>query len=127
LHAFLLHLGDQQLLLSSDSIIKLKLQDQSTFLTSAVTDILTTEQFNLPPPSTAFSFIWWSTVLLYNSCFAVWNFLFVQFAEGKQRTSRILLFKPWKSCQPLFSKPSGTLGRSLPNLGCQLLTKSGYL
>ena len=50
-------LNDQQSLLSSDVIEKMPPASSiSTFLTSAVTDLLSPGKFNLPTPATAFPF-----------------------------------------------------------------------
>jgi len=57
-------------------------------------------------------------ILLYNSWFAVSNFLFAQLAEEVHSTSRILLYKPCKLYQSFSYKSSEVLIRSFPNLGC---------
>ena len=59
-----------------------------------MTDLLTTGNFNVLTPATAFAFTLWPTariVMLYNTCFAVCNFLFAQFAGGMHSTRWIIL------------------------------------
>jgi len=85
----------------------------STFLTSAVTDLLTTGIFNFSPPATAFCFLLWSTdhriILPHNSCFAVSNFFHSQFAEGIYSTSKILFCKVCKLYQSHSNPPLSNL------------------
>jgi len=76
--------------------------------------------------SISISFVIHRIIILYNSCLAVCNFLFAQFAEGIHSITRILLCKQCKIYQPLFSKSSATHAQ-LSKLWMYWLPEGAYL